>query len=287
MGRGLVRRSESHLRASGGVRLFRRAWLPAEPERAVLLVHGYAEHSGRYDHLGAWFAARDWALHAYDHRGHGRSEGPRGHVSRFDELLDDLDAMLGFVREEHPDVPVALVGHSMGGLVVASFLCERHPPVQAAATSGALLALSEDLPPWRLQLARGLRWLAPRLSLSSGLDPQGLSRDGEVVRRYLEDPLVHRRMTTAFAMELMGAIARTSRWPARVRVPLLMLHGEADPLCPVEGSRAFHAGLHVSGSSLRTYPHLRHEIFNEPEREQVFQDLHEWLSEACAPGGDA
>lgn len=269
------------------MRLFRRAWLPAEPERAMLLVHGYAEHSGRYDHFGAWFAARDWAVHAYDHRGHGRSQGRRCHVDRFDELLDDLEAMLSALREEHPDVPVALVGHSMGGLVVASFLCERQPAVQAAATSGALLALPEELASWRLWLAQALRLLAPRLSLASGLDPEGLSRDVEVVRRYLGDPLVHRRMTAALAMELMDAVARTARWPVRVQVPLLLLHGEADPLCPVAGSRVFHAGLHVWGSGLRTYPQLRHEIFNEPEHEQVFEDLHDWLSEVCAPRREA
>jgi alpha-beta hydrolase superfamily lysophospholipase len=287
MGRGLVRRSESHVRPSGGVRLFRRAWLPAQPERVLLLVHGYAEHSGRYDPLGAWFAARDWAVHAYDHRGHGRSEGRRCHVDRFDQLLDDLDAMRQVVREEHPDVPLALVGHSMGGLVVTTYLCERDPPVQAAATSGALLELTDDLPSWRLWLARTLRYVMPRLSLASGLDPHGLSRDDEVVKRYLDDPLVHRRMTTAFAMELMGAVARTRRWPARVNVPLFLLHGEADPLCPISGSRAFHAGLHAKGSRIRTYPHLRHEIFNEPEHEQVFEDLHEWLSRACAARTDA
>ena len=136
---------------------------------AVLLVHGYAEHSGRYDALGAWFAARDWAVHAYDHRGHGRSEGTRCHVDRFDELLDDLDIMLGLVREEHPDVPVVLVGHSMGGLVVTTFLCERSPAVRAAATSGALLALSDEVPAWRVGLARALRRVTPRLSLELSL----------------------------------------------------------------------------------------------------------------------
>ncbi len=193
--------------------------------------------------------------------------------------------MLDLVREESPGLPLALVGHSMGGLVVSASLCERHPPVQAAATSGALLALSDELPAWRRTLARTLRRLAPRLSLASGLDPQGLSRDEAVVRAYLEDPLVHRRMTTSFAAEVMDAVARTARWPARVSVPLLMLHGEADPLCPPEGSRAFHAGLHVPGSSFRSYPRLRHEIFNEPEREEVFQDLHEWLSDTLRGAG--
>ncbi|MEN8183006.1 MAG: lysophospholipase [Myxococcota bacterium] len=278
MGRDDVLRRESHFQGAHGQRLFRRAWLPAQPERVLLLVHGYAEHSGRYEPMGSWFAGRDCAVHAYDHRGHGRSEGVRCHVSRFDEFLDDLDTMLGLLREEHAGLPLTLVGHSMGGLVVAAALCERNPPVQAAVTSGALLARSQGVSEARLRAARLLRHVAPRLALGAGLDPGGLSRDPEVVRRYLEDPLVHRKMTTSLAMELMGAVSRTARWPTRVRVPLLLLHGEADPLCPLEGSRAFHRGLRAEGSALRTYPQLRHEIFNEPEHEQIFEDLHEWLT---------
>lgn len=278
-----VRRIEASFQAGGGLRLFRRAWLPARPERALVVVHGFAEHSGRYDHLGVWFASRGFAVHAYDQRGHGRSEGLRCHVERFEEYLDDLDAMLSCVREEQARAPLVLLGHSMGGLVVAAHLTERAPAPRCAVTSGAALALSPELSRVRIFAARALRRLAPRLRLGSGLDPRGLSRDADVVRRYVEDPLVHRSMTTSLATEIVAAVERTSAACERVGVPWLLLHGEADPICPVAGSRAARARVRARGSALRTYPGLRHEIFNEPEHEQVFGDVLGWveaLSEA-------
>jgi alpha-beta hydrolase superfamily lysophospholipase len=240
-------------------------------------VHGYAEHSGRYEGLGAWFAERGFAVHAYDHRGHGRSGGRRCHVAAFREYLDDLDGFLQIVRREHTGIPITLVGHSMGGLVAVAYLVDRRPPIHSAVTSGAGLALGPGVSWLRVTTARVLRHLLPRLSLGSGLDPNGLSRDPAVVSGYLEDPLVVRRMTTSLAAELLGAVPATAERAAEVGVPLLMLHGEDDPLCPADGSRAFFDGVAVVGSDLRIYPKLRHEIFNEPEREQVYLDVFDWL----------
>lgn len=244
----------------------------------MLLVHGYAEHSGRYEEMAGWLAARGAAVYAYDHRGHGRSAGPRCHVGRFAEYLDDLAAMLEWVRKEQPELPVTLIGHSMGGLITLAFLAERQPPVASAVSSAAALAV-DAVSPLRVMLARTVRRVAPRLSIGSGLDLEGLSRDPDVVRRYLDDPLVHRTMTTSLGAELLGAAPRTAARAGQVRVPLLLLHGEADPLCAVEGSARFHAGVRAPGSALRTYPELRHEIFNEPERETIWSDLWSWLEE--------
>jgi alpha-beta hydrolase superfamily lysophospholipase len=272
-----VRRTEGHLEAGPGLLLFRRAWLPRETERVLAIVHGFAEHSGRYDTLGAWFAARGCAVHSYDQRGHGRSDGPRRHIESFDEYLDDLDRFLERVAGEHPDLPLFLVGHSMGGLVAAAHACERSTRAAAIVLSGPALRLPDDFSPLRLRAVRLLRRLAPRVAMKSGIDPDGLSRDPEVVRNYLEDPLVDTRMTFSHAASLLEALQRTAATASRVRAPMLLLHGADDPICPVEGSRAFHAGLAVPGSALRIYPRLRHEIFNEPERETVYQDLLDWL----------
>jgi alpha-beta hydrolase superfamily lysophospholipase len=244
-------------------------------------VHGYAEHSGRYEEMALWFARRGCAVHAYDQRGHGRSEGVRCHVERFDDFLDDLALVLDAVRSEHPELPITLVGHSMGGLVTLAFLAVRKPRVASAVTSGPALALGA-VSPFRVTLARTARRLLPRLAIGSGLDPEGLSRDPEVVRRYLADPLIVRTMTTSLGAELLTAAPRTAALAGDVAVPLLMLHGEEDPLCAVEGSRTFHAGLRTPRSTLRTYPKLRHEIFNEPEREAVWQDVLAWLEERPA-----
>jgi alpha-beta hydrolase superfamily lysophospholipase len=273
----VVRRTESHFRGFDGLGLFRRAWLPAEPRRILVVVHGYAEHSGRYEGFGSWFAAQGYAVHAYDHRGHGRSRGRRCHVGDFREYLDDLDGFLEIVREEHSESPMTLVGHSMGGLVTAAYLVDRRPAIESAITSGAGLALGPGIPRLRVAAARLLRRLLPRFRVGSGLDPNGLSRDPEVVKDYLEDPLVFRSMTASLAAELVSAVPRTAARAAEVAVPLLMLHGEDDPLCPADGSRAFFEGVAIAGSNLRIYPELRHEIFNEPEHERVYLDILDWL----------
>ena len=279
MERRVVRRSQSKFSGPDGARLFRRAWLPRDARRVVVLVHGLAEHSGRYDAVGAWLSTRECAVHGYDHRGHGRSDGLRGHLASFTELLDDLEAFLQIVRREHPGLPVSLVGHSMGGLVATALLCERKPDVACAVTSGAPLEIPEHVSPLRRRAARVLRRFAPRLRMDAGLAPETLSRDPEVVRGYVEDPFVFRRVTVSLATEVLEALTRTVASAAQVQVPMLLLHGEADQLCPARGSRAFFGGLRGPGHRLRIYPQLRHEIFNEPEQEQVLQDLLAWLHE--------
>lgn len=280
-----IRRVESRLAAAAGAgrpgregSLFRRSWLPSGPaRRAVVLVHGFAEHSGRYDSTGAWLAARDCAVHAYDQRGHGRTASALGRIGDFEGLLDDLDALLEDVARSHPGLPRVLLGHSMGGLVVATHLRERRPDVAAAVVTGPALAISPEVSPLRRTLSSALGRLAPRLRMRAGLDPEGLSRDPEVVRRYLDDPLVFDRVELGFVAEMFEVVERTATGPSDVQVPMLVLHGQADPLCLAEGSERFHAGLGTPGSRLRIYPGLRHEILNEPEREQVLNDILEWI----------
>jgi alpha-beta hydrolase superfamily lysophospholipase len=165
----------------------------------------------------------------------------------------------------------------MGGLIVSAALCERAPDVAGAVTSGALLELSADFSPARKLAARVLRRLVPWLALAAGLDAEGLSNDPAVARAYLADPLVFNKLTASLAAELMDAVTRTAASAAQVRVPLLMLHGEADPLCPVAGTRRFFEGLTVEPRRIQTYPGLRHEIFNEPEQARVFEDVLAWL----------
>jgi alpha-beta hydrolase superfamily lysophospholipase len=133
----------------------------------LLLVHGYAEHSGRYEEMACWFAARGCAVHAYDHRGHGRSQGPRCHVDRFEQFLDDLGLVLDTVRSEHPELPISLIGHSMGGLITLAFLTSRKPRLSSAVTSGAALSVGA-VSPFRIALARAARRVLPRLALGSG-----------------------------------------------------------------------------------------------------------------------
>ena len=272
----LIRRVEAQFQGASGRELFRRAWLPDDPFACALIVHGFAEHCGRYEHLATWLASRGVAVHAFDHQGHGRSSGPRCFVRRFSDFLDDTERALTLARTPHPDLPLFVIGHSMGGLVTASLAVERKPDVAGFVLSGAALRPPVPLSTGRRWLLALLRRLAPRLSFPSGLDPQALSTDPAVVRAYLDDPLVERRITTSLAVELFAAMGRTSARGAAVERPLFALHGEDDAICSPEGSHAFAAAAR-RGSYLGL-PGMRHEIFNEPERERVYAAVLDWLT---------
>ncbi len=255
--------------------LRRRRWSEHDPQRVLVIVHGLAEHSARYEHLGRYFAARGYAVHAFDQRGHGESGGPRVHAPSFNVLLDDIEAFLGLVRGEHPGLPLVLLGHSMGGLEVASLLVSRRPQLQGAVLSGPALRVPSGA--LRLALVRVLSWVAPRMQIPSGISPDSISRDPQVVADYMADPLIPSTLSVGLGAALIDAARGLAERGGEVEVPLLIVHGEADTLCDVEGSRAFHARVNTPGSALRTYPALRHEVFNEPERESVLADVAEWL----------
>lgn len=272
-----VRRTESHFEAAGNRVLFRRAWLSDRTERVLLVAHGLGEHSGRYDNFGAWMAERGSSVHAFDHQGHGRSSGKRCHIRRFRHLLDDLEVVLSSVQQDHPGIPIFLVGHSMGSLIVVDFLRDRQPSISGAVLSGAPLALPAGLSAARRVVAGLLRHLAPGISVETGIDPEALCTDSSVVKAYTDDPLVVRRMTLALRGELFGAIKRASSGAPEIRVPTLLLHGEDDRVCAPDASTRFRQRMTVDGA-VKLYSGMRHEIFNEPHQHTVFEDVLAWVT---------
>lgn len=278
-----VRRSESHTSGEPGPRLFRRSWVPPDPHRVFVLVHGFGEHSGRYEHVAAWFAARGCAVYAFDLRGHGRSQGVRCHLRRFTELVDDLEQILAWTRAEHPLAPHFVLGHSMGGLVAVTHARERRSELAGVALSGAALSVAENVSALRARAVRLLRRVAPRCPIESGLDPDGLSTDPDVVRAYREDPLVESRMTASMAVEFFDASRHGAASGGQIALPALVLHGADDPICSPRASEAFARA--VPNARLRIYPRMRHEILNEPEYESVLRDVLAWAQEPQAGSG--
>jgi alpha-beta hydrolase superfamily lysophospholipase len=270
-----VRRSEAHFDAPDSTRLVRRSWVPASGDapRCAVIVHGFGEHSARYDTMADWLVQRGFVVHSYDHRGHGLSDGHPNYVKRFDEYVDDAMHFLGVVREEYPRAGHVLIAHSMGGLIGALMLTTRSPDVMCAVLSGAALALPEGLSRGKRIAAQLLSLLAPKLATDPGLHPSALSRDPEVGRRYEADPLVNTKMTTRLAAQMLAAQQDAMLHGSHVAVPVLGLHGGDDPICPAEGTERFLSQVSTPYSACTVYPRLRHEIFNEPEREQVWQDL--------------
>jgi alpha-beta hydrolase superfamily lysophospholipase len=288
-----VRRTESRFLGHSRLALFCRSWLPREPVRSIALVHGFGEHSGRYEHLGSWFAERNTAVHSFDLRGHGRSPGPRGHVDGFGDYLNDLEKFLETVHEASGSLPVTLMGHSLGGLIVTAYTVERSPRVESVVTSGAALELSSELSRFKITLARLLRGVAPRFGMDAGLDPNAICTDPDVVKRYVDDPLVHGVTTTSHAVAMIDQIERLRGAGVRVKLPMLLAHGEADRLCPASGSRSFYEclpgadeGAAAPRAELRTYPDCGHEIFNDFGYEGVFADVLGFI-ERCEKDGGA
>ena len=267
--------------APDGTRLRTRSWPHRRaPWAVVLLVHGLSEHSGRYEHVGEWLAEAGLEVHAYDHRGFGGSGGRRGDVTRWSLLLDDLEARLAAVRR--PGVPLVLYGHSMGGLICVEYAESSRPQPDCLVVSAP--GLDSGHPRYLHWLAEVLGRVVPWLSVSGGDDFSVLSRDPAVGEAFRRDPLLVNRQTARFGREAFAAQRRTRRGLAGIRVPTLVLHGEADWLVPPSASEALGR---LPGVTRRLYPGLRHELHNEPEGRQIVAEVIDWLRSRLVDNGAA
>jgi alpha-beta hydrolase superfamily lysophospholipase len=248
------------LASATGETLFYRYWRPSSaPPATVVLVHGLSEHSVRYEHVGAFLAELGLAVYAHDHLGHGRSGGKRGWVARFDDFLDDVGRMHALAMRECPGVPVFLLGHSMGGLIAAAYVVTRRPKPQFLILSGPAIV--------------------PLLDPNDRtIDPSRLSKDPEVQRAYLEDPLCLReRVTDELFVRLAEGVAMLPGHAGEIDMPCLLIHGDADVLCSHTGAEAWLAGAASRDVTMKIYPGGRHEMFNEMNKDEVLADTWEWI----------
>ncbi len=268
---------EDRLTGARGLSIYCRFWEPASTSRGlILIVHGAGEHCARYDPLAAAFTAAGYTVAALDHPHHGRSEGRYGHVERFADFLETLAIFHRRVTAEYPGLPQVLLGHSMGGLISSLYLLDHQDAFVGAVLSGPAIMTEIEPPRIQLQLIRLLSALLPRLGVLQ-LDPQGVSRDPAEVEKYVNDPLVnHGKMSARMVAELFGAMQRIQSEASRIRLPMLILHGGEDPMTSPGGSRFLHDAISSQDKTLKIYPGLYHEIFNEPERQQVCADLLAW-----------
>lgn len=270
---------EGRIASTGGLELFYRAWRPAGPPRgAVVIAHGLGEHGGRYGRLVEALLPRGCVASAMDHRGFGRSPGPRGHVSRWTRYRADLGTFLDLVRKTDPGVPLFLYGHSMGALIALDYALEAEDrSLRGLILSGVPLEPVGIAKPWLVLLAKGLSWIFPRAGLPSGVDARSLSRDPEVVRAYEEDPLVHSRATARLGAEALAAIERAKDRLPELRLPLLVIHGGSDPLNSPHGSRCVVEEAGSVDSTLRIYEGALHEPHNDLGWETPVRDVAEWI----------
>lgn len=269
---------DGHIVGEQSLNIHWQGWVPEQPKCAVLISHGLGEHGGRYLELAQSLVDIGCAVYAIDHRGHGRSEGKRGLIERFDYVLNDLDRVVDKVNEEHPEIPLLLLGHSMGGAIAVGYTLKHSSRLSGLILSGA--ALSSAIVPSALKVVGGiLASIFPTLP-AIAIAPENVSRDPDTVEQYSKDPLnLHSRVPLRTISEMVNAIAKLSKDYAKITLPTFVMHGSEDKLIPCVASQEFVEKIASDDKMLTIYPELYHEIFNElPEdRQDVIDDTCHWI----------
>ncbi len=272
--------TDTILTTPDGIRLHTVSWLPAgDPRAAVLLVHGIAEHSGRYAHVAAHLNAQGYAVYSFDHRAHGQSSGePRSFIADFDLPVADTRLVFEALQAQQPGKKLFIYGHSMGSFVTLLFAMRYQAELAGVISSGCPLTIDTTVPAAVVMIGNILNSILPMLPLVK-LELAAISRDPAVVTAYNNDPLVVQtpvrvRMATSYNQALKALRPALGQ----LRVPLLLLHGEADRIAPVSGSQLVYDQAGAGDKTLKRYPGLYHEIHNEPEKAQVLADITDWLN---------
>jgi alpha-beta hydrolase superfamily lysophospholipase len=274
-----IARTERAFDGVGDVRIVYDVWTPDTPPCAVVVLsHGLGEHARRYDHVAQRLGESGLVTYALDHRGHGRSDGKRVLLKDISEYTGDFDTLVGIATEEHPGCKRIVLGHSMGGGIVFAYGVERPDNYDLMVLSGPALAAQDSVPALLTVAAKTLGVLAPGLPVQE-LDVSAISRDPAVVNAYNTDPLVHHgKVPAGIARALLQVGETMPRRAAALTAPLLVVHGSEDRLIPVDGSRRLVECVGSYDVQLKIYPGLYHEVFNEPERYQVLDDVVSWIT---------
>lgn len=269
---------ENTFRGANGLSLFYQAWYPPGAVRAVVaIVHGFGEHCDRYSTVTNALTQAGYAVFGFDNQGHGRSEGQRGHIDRWQDYRDNVSAFLAQVREHEPSLPLFVLGHSLGALIVLDFALISPKGLNGIIVSGPPIRPVGIAKPYLVAIARMLSGVWPRFSMNVGTGAETLSRDPAVVEQVENDPLKHSVATVRWGTECLVAIAHVRRHIAKLQVPILLLHGSADKVNDVRGSEEIFARITVD-KTLKIYPGSYHEPHNDLDRNQVMKDVIKWLN---------
>ncbi len=260
--------------------LFVKPWLPERKPRAcVLVVHGLAEHSGRYEHVAQFLNQKGYAVFGYDMRGHGRSGGKRIYMNSFDQHVEDLDLVFNHIKSEYGDLPFFILAHSMGTTVALKYLLDKSPEITGVILTGTAIMAGADISPLLISLSGIVGALMPRLPTVS-LNSNTVSRDPAIVQAYLDDPFVYNgKLPARTGAELNRAFGYIQENMHNLQTPLLIMHGSADQLTNPEGSVRLHETISSVDKSLVMWPGLYHEIMNEPEKTEVLKEIGGWIEE--------
>ena len=259
-------------------RIYHQCWLPeSEPKAALLIVHGLGEHSGRYLNVVNHFVPKGFVVYGMDHPGHGKSDGTRKYVDRFEDFIENVKTYFDRIKGWQAGKPIFLVGHSMGGLISAVYLLDHQAGLKGAIISGPSVKIPGNVSPITVFIGKMLVALMPRLGLLKTA-PEGVRRDPAVVQAYIDDPLVYKGKTTVrLAAEMVKAMQRVSREAAKITLPILILQGGADWIVDPAGAKMLYDSVSSADKEIKIYDGLYHEVYNEPEHPRVLQDVALWI----------
>ncbi|MBN1883014.1 MAG: lysophospholipase [Deltaproteobacteria bacterium] len=269
---------EAGFEGAGGVHLFYRFYKPKEYKNVIIYVHGLGDHSGRYVYPIEYLIDHGIAFYGLDHRGHGKSDGKRGHVDRFSQYIDDLRTFVSIVRKrEGTGKALFLFGHSMGGLIAARFVEEYPQMVRGLILSSAALEPNREPPPMTARMGAFLSKHIPKFTMTNEIDPVFLSHDKTVIKRYTEDRLVHNKISARLLTEMAHDMKTVFEKASEVRIPVLVMHAGDDHLISLNGSRRFFQELGSEDKKLAVFEGFYHDLVNEVDRIRVFQEMETWL----------
>lgn len=273
-----MKHQEGYLKGVRDTDIYYQYWLPEdEPEAILLVVHGLAEHSGRYMNVVNFLVPSGYAVYGIDHIGHGKSDGKKGYVQRFEDYTTTLKKYFDMVREWQPEKPIFLVGHSMGGLISAAYLLKYQDELTGAVLSGPGIKVPDTISQATIVAGNILSFIMPKAGLVQ-LDAEGVSRDPAVVDAYASDPLVYTgKITARLGAELLKAMKRVTEQAPKIRLPIMIVQGSDDKLVDPSGAQLLYDLVSSKDKTIKIYNGFYHEVFNEPEHELVLNDVKIWI----------
>ncbi len=272
-------------KAFDGIDIFAQVWEPkvVSPRAVICLVHGLGEHSNRYAHVAEAFEKEGYILLGFDHRGHGRSGGARGHISSIEDFMKDIDLLLEKARASYPGLPILLYGQSLGGILVLHYSLKRRPVLKGVIASSPGLHTSLGEQTAKIFFVNLLGSFLPNTAIPSGLNTAGISRDASIVQKYIQDPLVHDKITLGFGKAMLGVTTWTLAHAGEFPLPLLLLHGKNDTIAYPSSSIEFASAL-KENCTLVLWDGAYHELHNEPEKAEVFKTMVMWVDARLREG---
>ncbi len=269
---------ETNWKAHDGLDIFAQGWEPTmpQPKAVVCIVHGIGEHTSRYAHVAEAFGTQGYILFGSDLRGHGRSGGARGHISSIEDFMQDIDLLLKQAQTRYPDLPLILYGHSLGGILVLHYGLLRKPILKGVMATSSGFHNAVEQQKIKVMMAKVLGALVPTVTIAGGLDAKALSHDEKVVQAYVDDPLVHDKISLGFGKIMLGVTGWTLAHASEFPLPLLLMHGKADEIAFPSSSMEFAAALKEK-CTLVLWDDAYHVLHNEPEKDEVFKTMTLWM----------